>query len=78
MLNEHLPTELLNLIHGIMLRESMQDKHLNSLIEKFRYDYIHVAMSKIKLTFDDYYKAADEYRKNGLFEFSEALLTRCN
>ena len=78
MLNEHLPTELLNLIHGIILRESMQDKHLNSLIEKFRYDYIHVAMSKVKLTFEDYYKAADEYRKNGLCEFAEALLTRCN
>ena len=56
----------------------MQDKHLNSLIEKFRYDYIHVAMSKVKLTFEDYYKAADEYWKNGLCEFAEALLTRCN
>jgi hypothetical protein len=42
----------------------MQDKNSNSLIEKFYYDYILVAMSKHKLTFEDYYKTADEYLKN--------------
>ena len=33
-------------------------------------------MSKFNLTISDYYKKADEYRKTGICEFAEALLTR--
>ena len=71
-----MPSDLLNCVHAIILDASCKDTHLNKLIENFRYEHIHIEMSKVKLTIADYYKKADEYRKTGLCEFTEALLTR--
>lgn len=76
MFKEHLPSELLNCLHDIVLDASGKDAHVNKLIENFRYEHIHIEMSKTKLNIFDYYMKADEYRKTGLCEFAEALLTR--
>ena len=35
-------------------------------------------MSKVNLTVEEYYGAANEFRKTGLSEFAEAMLTRIN
>ena len=75
LLNNQMPTPLLNYCYKVLHEKYQQDLKFVNSVDNFYYQSIHKHMLIVDLNYE-YYKAAITFLPNGINEVAEALCTR--